>query len=133
MNGVNLSTTHTMKKIGFLKQFVIWVKTRHSINHNNGRLSEETFQATLQSTSTLLDVIKYSFEQYAPKYNLVGKFTTEKLEKRFGDYRFLSGCNYNVSCAKKKIKLKRVFQTVHNHRFSLFKNLCNLFQHCRWL
>ena len=57
-------------------------------------------------------------------YILPGKFTTEKLEKRFGKYRLLGGCNYNVSFddilnAEKKNRLKHIFRSAADGNFSL--------------
>ena len=57
-------------------------------------------------------------------YILPGKFTTEKLEKRFGKYRLLGGCNYNVSFddilnAEKKIRPKHIFRSAVDGNFSL--------------
>ncbi|VEN41670.1 unnamed protein product [Callosobruchus maculatus] len=110
-------------RIDFLEKFVNWLDKWHNIENNNGHLTNETFQAIRQSTIVLVKLIRYCFEHYAIKYILPGKFTSENLEKRFGIYRVLSGCNYNVSlddvlAAEKKIRVKHIFQNI-NKSFSL--------------
>lgn len=101
-------------RVKFLEKFVVWINKWHDLD-SNGHLTNDTYKAFVQSTSTLLDVIRYSFTNYDIEYFLPGKFTTEKLEKRFGNYRLLNGCNYNVSLdavlnAEKKIRVKRIFK-----------------------
>ena len=49
------------------------------------------------------------------EYVLMGKFQTDKLENRFGLYRRMSGCNYNVSVAQvleseKKLKIMNILK-----------------------
>lgn len=110
-------------RIDFLNKFVAWLDKWHSMKNNNGHLTNETCQALKQSTTVLIKIIQYSFQHYSIKYVLPGKFTSENLEKRFGIYRILSGCNYNVSLddvlsAEKKIRMKHIFKNL-NHSLSL--------------
>ncbi|XP_044766292.1 uncharacterized protein LOC123322410 [Coccinella septempunctata] len=102
-------------RVQYLEKFVSWINKWHDLD-SNGHLTNDTHKAFFQCTSTLLDIVKYSFAVYNIEYFLPGKFTTEKLEKRFGNYRLLSGCNYNVSLdevlnAEKKIRVKRIFKS----------------------
>jgi hypothetical protein len=103
-------------KLQFLKKFVLWIDQWNSLKDFNGKLSNETYHALRQSTLVLISLIEYSFQTYDTlKYILAGKFSTDNLEKRFGLYRSLSGCNYNVSYddilgAEKKIRVKKVFK-----------------------
>jgi hypothetical protein len=84
-------------KLEFLKKFVVWLDKWHSLNNMNGKLTNETYHALRQSTLVLISVIDYCFKTYIDlQYILAGKFSTDNLEKRFGLYRSLSGCNYNV-------------------------------------
>jgi hypothetical protein len=52
---------------------------------------------------------------FSISYLLPGKFTTDKLEKRFGKYRLMAGYKYNVSFddimnAGKKNRLKYILK-----------------------
>lgn len=97
---------------------------------------EERHNENLARHNVFLEIIEYSFEKFAISYILPGKFTTEKLEKRFGKYRLLGGSNYNVSFdeiinGEKKIRLKHIFRKASGTTFSLSEiqkhaeNCCN--------
>ncbi|CAH1978417.1 unnamed protein product [Acanthoscelides obtectus] len=108
------------ERIHFLEQFVVWLDKWHKIENNNGHLTNETFQAIKQSTYVLIEIIKYCFQNYSIKFILPGKFSSENLEKRFGVYRILSGCNYNVSLddvlsAENKIRVKHIFKGINKN------------------
>lgn len=113
------------ERVEWLKKFVAWLERWHNLKDLNGHLTNETFSAMHQSTVVLTLLIEYIFKHYPQvKYILPGKFTTENLEKRFGLYRLLAGCNYNVSlddiCSgEKKIRIKRIFRKANNTSFSL--------------
>lgn len=120
-------------RVSYLQNFLLWVDKWESLV-TNGHLTKDTFAALRQSTLVFLELVKYSFQNFEISYILPGKFTTERLEKRFGKYRSLCGCNYNVSFddvinAEKKIRLKHVFRGAGN-TFSLkeiqskFENSC---------
>jgi hypothetical protein len=122
-------------QIKFLKQFILWLDKWQKLD-TNGHLTNDTYSALRHSTSVFLEIIDYSFQNFDITYILPGKFTTEKLEKRFGKYRLLGGSNYNVSYdevinAEKKIRLKHVFKKASGSEFSLSEiqartaNCCN--------
>lgn len=101
-------------RVKFLRNFLIWLDKWHRLE-TNGHLTKDTYGALRHSSSVLLDLVDYCFKNFEITYILPGKFTTEKLEKRFGIYRLLCGCNYNVSYddvinAEKKIRLKHIFK-----------------------
>jgi THAP domain/Transposase protein len=107
----------------FLKKFILWLDEWKKLD-NNGHLTNDTCSALRHSTSVFLDIIDYSFQNFSISYILPGKFTTEKLEKRFGKYRLLGGSNYNISFddainAEKKIRLKHIFRKAAGDTFSL--------------
>jgi hypothetical protein len=82
-----------------LKKIIPWLEAWHSLD-NNGKLTNDTSNALHHTTGVLLDIndiIDYSFEIFSISYLLPGKFTTDKLEKRFGKYRLMAGYKYNVS------------------------------------
>lgn len=104
----------------FLKNFIMWLEKWHTIPNNNGHLSNETYSALHQSTTVLIELLVYIFDHFTNvDYVLPGKFTTEDLEKRFGIYRSLCGCNYNVSyddilSAEKKIRVRHLLDSSHS-------------------
>ena len=79
-------------------------------NEKRGKLSKETYFALHHTTKTFIEIIKYLLTDIGFKYILLGKFQTDNLERRFGFYRRMSGCNYNVSVtqvleSEKKLKI----------------------------
>ncbi|GBN92749.1 hypothetical protein AVEN_151795-1 [Araneus ventricosus] len=75
-----------------------------------GKLTKETQFALQFTTKSLIDIANHIFKEHTPEYILLGKFQTDSLEARFGQYRQMSGGNYNVSClqifeSEKKIKI----------------------------
>ncbi|GBM64846.1 hypothetical protein AVEN_229242-1 [Araneus ventricosus] len=63
-----------------------------------GKLTKETQFALQFTTKSLIDIVNHIFKEHTPEYILLGKFQTDSLEARFGQYRQMSGGNYNVSC-----------------------------------
>lgn len=43
------------------------------------------------------EIVKYAIEYIGVPYVLPGKFQTDNLESRFGQYRQLAGGNYNIT------------------------------------
>lgn len=83
------------------------------------RLTKETYEALVQSTTVLLRVIEYMFSDVwdeKPKYFLTGKLQTDQLERRFSKYRWLSGSNFKVKYFKIYFTLKLNFFSVLNDR-----------------
>lgn len=103
------------KNLNFLKQFVMWLKEWGNLNIENvdkrhGKLSLQTQHAILHTCETLICLCEYLLTELKFHYVLLGKFQTDSLEGRFGQYRQMSGGNYHVSVAQilqseKKIKV----------------------------
>lgn len=92
----------------FLLYFVEWLESWDT--YGAGKLTMETYTAILQTSRGLLQVAEYLLKEYNYNYILLGKFQTDNLEARFGQYRQLSGGQYHVSIrqvfeCEKKIRL----------------------------
>lgn len=104
------------KKIEYLKKFLLWLHNWNGDSLNNVGLTKDTYNALKRSTEVLISLTEYSFTKFQLKYILPGKFQTDNLERRFGRYRNLSGCNYNVSFyqvleSEKKIRLQNLLKS----------------------
>lgn len=105
-------------KITFLKQFTKWLTDWQSIENCNGQLTKDTYSALLHTTLTFMKIVEHSLS-FLPdvKYVLAGKFQSDPLERRFGLYRSMAGCNYSptynelLEC-EKKIRIHNIFK--HN-------------------
>ena len=53
------------------------------------KLTNETFTALLHTTTALVSMCKYIFMKFNLKYILLGKFQTDPLEARFGQFQVL--------------------------------------------
>ncbi|GFV46503.1 transposable element P transposase [Trichonephila clavipes] len=82
----------------FFSKFVQWLDCWKNLKQNKreGCLSEETFFALRHTVNTIQELIKYLLTEQNFKYVLIGKFQTDSLEARFGQYRQMSGANYHV-------------------------------------
>ena len=97
------------EKNTFLESFLDWLEIWGNIDGTGGKLSRETFTALKHTTHGIIEITKYCISELKMKYVLTAKFQTDKLESRFGQYRQLSGGNYNISIrqifeCEKKIK-----------------------------
>jgi hypothetical protein len=82
-----------------------------------GILSRETMFALKHTILTLCALSEYLLTSLHFKYVLLGKFQTDNLEFRFGQYRQMSGTNYNVSVtqimeSEKKLKILSVLKVI---------------------
>jgi hypothetical protein len=84
-----------------------------------GKLSNETFSALLHTTEALIQLNDYFLNHLHFSYVMLGSFQTDVLERRFGKYRRMSGCNYNVSVLKKKIKINSLIKLSNNNNLQL--------------
>jgi hypothetical protein len=122
----------------FLQKFVTWLQRWNdmelkNIDKRHGKLTKQTQHALLHTTETLMLLCKFLFENYNFKYVLLGKFQTDPLEGRFGQYRQMCGASYHVSVSQvleseKKIKVLNFLKvkSAVNGEFeirSLFSNL----------
>lgn len=94
--------TMSQTSIQFLKAFIDWLKDWEDIiildtPKRTGKLSFETYSALLHTTETLVQLTEYLLNCLNFKYVMLGSFQTDALERRFSQYRKMSGCNYNVS------------------------------------
>ena len=97
----------------YLEYFANWIEEWRSSNTDGGKLTKETFAALGHTTHALLEITEYCIKDLNAKYVLLGKFQTDCLESRFGQYRQLAGGNYEVSLrqiyeCEKKIRLMSV-------------------------
>lgn len=83
-------------KLMFLENLKTYIDIWHTSN-TDGRLSNETFLAFTHTLTAVVELCKYIFSKYKWPYILTAKLQTDSLESRFGAYRRLSGCTYNVS------------------------------------
>jgi hypothetical protein len=116
------------EKLIFLNKFLLWLDAWKQ-DTDNVCLTKDTFNALKRSTIVLIEIAKYAFTNFEINYILPGKFQTDNLEKRFGRYRNLSGCNYNVSyCqiseSEKKIRLQNLFKLCNEkHNLNYLKSV----------
>ena len=97
-----------------MEYFANWVENWKS-SDSQEKLTKETFSALCHTTNALLEITSYCILELNAKYVLLGKFQTDCLEARFGQYRQLAGGNYDVSLrqiyvCEKKIHLMSVLQ-----------------------
>lgn len=109
----------------FLKKFGLWIKKWNEIQvqgentgnsrKQNGKLTLDTQQALEHSVFTVLQIVEYLKTVWNFDYILFGKFQTDPLEARFGQYRQMSGGCYHVSVmqileSEKKLKIVSVIK-----------------------
>ena len=104
----------------FLHSFSHWLSKWETENSSSGRLQEffltkETFGALKHTTHALLEIADNCIDELRAEYVLLGKFQTNSLEARFGQYRKLAGGKYDVSLrqvyeCEKKLRLLSVLK-----------------------
>lgn len=109
------------ENFSYLKKFLSWVNKWKDISFqgdmyltrpkvkNHGKLTEQTQIALSHTTQALIDIVSYLKNTLNYRYVLLGKFQTDDLEERFGQYRLMSGACYNISVqqvleSEKKLK-----------------------------
>ena len=103
----------------FLQYFSDWLSKWNRSERTSGNLTRETFGALIHSTHALFEIAEYCLQELGAKYVLLGKFQTDFLESRFGQYRQLSGGKYDVLLrqvyeCEKKIRLLSVLKLKMN-------------------
>ena len=103
----------TDKRLEWMSEFALWIKRGKEYNDKNGEgfLTKDTYLSLSHTVTTLVHLIHYLLTDCDMSYVLLGKFQTDNLESRFGNYRQLSGSNYLVSVkevlqSEKKLKVK---------------------------
>lgn len=82
----------------FLYKFIDWMNEWKDVSvTSDGVLTKETHFALTHTTYALTEMTKYCIDELKMKYFMCGKVQTDSLEERFGKYRYLAGCQYNVS------------------------------------
>lgn len=85
----------------FLLRLKLWLEEWDTYliveNTRHGKLTPETQTALTHTVTALYDLAVYMINKLEVKYVLLGKFQSDNLEARFGQYRQMSGGNYNVS------------------------------------
>ena len=103
-----------------MKHFSNWLSTWADVKEVGGKLTKEAFGALIHATDALLEISKYCLRELGAKYILLGKFQTDSLESRFGQYRQFAGGKYDVSLrqvyeCEKKLRLLSVLQLKLNN------------------
>lgn len=80
----------------YLKKILEWLVKWKEMK-SKGYLSNETMCAMILTTQGFLKLQQYCFSQLKFSYLLPGKFQTDNLESRFGQYRQMAGEQYNIS------------------------------------
>ena len=128
-----LTKSNTDEKYIFLHFFLDWLNVWERMTEVTGKLTKETFSALKHTTTAILQITDYCIDELNMKYMLPGKFQTDQLEARFGKYRQLSGCNYNISVrqifeCEKKMRMMSVLRIpLHDQNVSL-----NFFEETEW-
>lgn len=102
-------STSNSQGLDFLNNFCNWLTYWKNLPTGN-KLSSRTHTALLHTSQALQHICHYLLNDLKFKYVLTGKFQTDNLEARFGQYRQMSGCCYNVTVqqilqSEKKLKL----------------------------
>ena len=97
-----ITSPETKSKL-FLKEFLNWLLQWDQTKQCSGKFTIETYTAIVHTSNALLKISEYCLHDLGAKYVLLGKFQTDCLEARFGQYRQLAGGKYDVS-------LRQVFE-----------------------
>lgn len=68
-----------------------------SSSSRNGKLTNQTQLSLTHTCNALVKLCRYLLIDLKFEYALLAKFQTDKLERRFGRYRLMSGDNYHIS------------------------------------
>ena len=90
-----LTCNENDEKYNFLLRFQNWLEIWEALP--GGKLTRETFTAIKHTTYAITEITRYCKDELHMTYILPGKFQTDNLESRFGEYRQLAGGNYNIS------------------------------------
>lgn len=103
----------TDKRLEYLQKFLEMIDAIHENEKTIGhRFTEETYHALRFQIIVTLKQINYIFDNFVDvDYILLGKFSTDDLENRFGMYRRSHGTTHHVSSmrlleAEKKIRVR---------------------------
>lgn len=110
------------QRLSWLRNMALWLDrwSERSKTSNEGFLSNDTYQALKHSLQSLVLLIKYLISTKKLEFVLTGKFQTDNLEGRFGQYRQLCGGNTLISVeeALQSEKKLRVSSLLNIHSLS---------------
>lgn len=114
-------TQQCPEQLHFLEDFAQWLKQWQTSASKKTSLSSETFFCALQTSLSLPSLAKYLLQEKSLNYVLLGKVSSDPIERRFGHYRQLSGGNFYVSVRQilESEKLIRVKSLVKYSKLSL--------------
>lgn len=105
------------ENVSYLVDLATWLDcwAATSKHDNKGFLTQDTYIAFRHTLKTLVKLIPYLLDVHQFKYVLVGKFQTDNLESRFGQYRQMSGGNRLVSIqeiteSERKLKIQSLLK-----------------------
>ena len=93
----------------YSQYFVNWLDKWSTISAKD-KLTKETFTALHHTTTALLEISEYCLEELNANYLLSGKFQTDCMETKFGQFRQLAGGQHNVS-------LRQIYECEKKLRF----------------
>lgn len=108
----------------YLSSMVSWLDAWFSLSsiqpHKQGFLTKDTFLILRHTLKVLKEIAKYLLEELKFDFVLFGKFQTDNLENRFGQYRQMSGGNRLVSVqeikeSERKLKIKSLLKLHSSH------------------
>ena len=102
----------------FFSMFVSWLQDwkTFSCSGRAGKLSSQTFTSLIHTFQVIPKIINYlTSDDCGFSYVLTGFLQNDSLEKHFGVYRLMSGCNYNISVcqileSERRIKLSNILK-----------------------
>lgn len=100
-------------KYDFLRKVLYWLDRWDEMQCDTGTLTRETLSAFKLTTHAIIELTNYCMSELGMTYILPGKFQTDLLEARFGQYRQLAGSQYHVSIrqifeVEKKLRMSSV-------------------------
>ncbi|KAG0421808.1 hypothetical protein HPB47_002319 [Ixodes persulcatus] len=102
-------------QIEYLTNVIKWLDLWQSLKFDTGRPTPDTHSALRLTTSALVKLTSYCFQEIGFDHVMLGKFQTNSLEDRFGKYRQLASAQYHVSIrqileSERKLRLQKVLQ-----------------------
>ena len=88
-------------QLEYLREFYSFLEEWASNKSYKG-ISSQTFNAAKHTTQALIGVAEYCMEHLRFEYVLLGKLQSDPIERRFGQYRQMSGGNFLISVRQLK-------------------------------
>lgn len=102
-------------KLEWLLEMVEWLHKWREMNIKDGFISLDTYKALTHTLEGLVMLARYLLSSEGLEFILLGKFQTDNLEGRFGQYRQMSGGNTLVSVeevlqSERKLRIKSLLE-----------------------